>query len=334
MVKKNNLNFFLGLVAILCGVVAVYYFADKKQVTEFFVDRMGDVGESVGEDDVVAFGIFFSKETGEPYSKMGYNALKMGDLGKPLQSLLRKIGVGGRGRFISPYDEYIPDGADSKFPKGQPVRAEVEFLFKIPFNKVVETRRPEMDVGLLVVDADGAGEISTLGNRPWQKKESDFMNVDNCRKFAMDGVIGRFWEWIVPTTSFVLYAPGGRAPSKVTGEHLIGTVTGLHKWNSAYDVLSQLDSDDDELVSGEELKDLFLWVDKNIDGQAQTDELLPASSKLQSLAVGFSEDDIGGRSNKQGVTLLDGKKTGTWEFRSRGEVISKERESSVGGRSL
>jgi hypothetical protein len=322
---KEHFNFLLAFLVSLCVFLGFYYYSTYEQDnrTRFFVDKQGNLGDGLGNEDVVAFGIFFFKDNGLPYGPMGYNALRVKDLNKPLKELLRKIGVGGRGRFVAPYGEYIPDSKPSKFPQDKPVSAEVEFLFKIPFDRVAETGRgQDLEKGLLILDHGGIGKPDILGDRPWQKKNSNYMDVGNCRPFSMDGKTTRLWEWVAPGSSLLLYGGGGDLGGNVTGEALIGTGTGLQAWDSSYDVLKMLDTDGNGELAGAELDELFVWNDKNVDGRFQDGEIQPAASVVSKISTQYTKDNLGGRFNpEQGATLKDGRSVGTWEFYSRGETL-------------
>jgi hypothetical protein len=321
---KDHFNFLLVFLLSLCTLLGFYYYSTLEggEQTNFFVETQGKVDKDLGEEDVVAFGISFYKDKDSSYGPKGYNALRLGALNKPLKELLRKIGVGGRGKFVAPYGEYIPGSRPSKFPQNQPVSGEVEFLFRIPYNRVVETRPTEdLEKGLLILDHAGAGKPDILGGRPWQKKNSSYMDIDNCRPFSMDDKVTRLWEWIGPNSSFLLYGGGGDLGADVTGENLISTATGLQPWESPYDVLKMLDTDGNGGLERGELDELFVWTDKNIDGVFQDGEIQPAFEVVTRISTQSTQDKIGGRSNAdQGATLKDGRTVGTWDFRSRGDM--------------
>ncbi len=136
---------------------------------------------------------------------------------------------------------------------------------------------------------------------------------------------GQKFEWRAGEDSpLVIYDPQQR--KVVSEETLIGAWTYGGRnyknpdaprvpWSDAYEALATLDKNRDYSVSGRELQVVSLWFDRNRDGQAQGEEVVPAST------VGLAEIALRG----QPLLLPDGSKyyrQGFRKFKVTGEIIT------------
>jgi len=93
--------------------------------------------------------------------------------------------------------------------------------------------------------------------------------------FDLDGTgRGLRWPWVKPTTGILVWDPGhtGRITS---GRQLFGSVTWWIFWDNGYRALDALDDDRDGRLTGEELKGLGVWFDRNGNGVSDPGEVTP-----------------------------------------------------------
>lgn len=283
----------------------------------------------VGLDDVAEFTLKFFDENEKQLGPAKKSTVAMARLTRPIQEAVIEAGIGGVAKFVSTYDTYVPSGKPSEFPQGRPVRGEIEVLGIIPGEFAVPAYPRKYSVGILSMDLTGGG-METLGGQGWQRgeKTADWIDARQCRAFSMDGVNHRLWEWPGGKMGMLVLNLGEeKTPLEISGSNLLCTYTGLQVWKSVYDVLAVLDANGDGEIKEEELKGLLVWIDGNNDGRIVNEELQEAGGILQSISTRYEEDAKLGRSNPDdGLTLVGGKKSGTWEFWSRGraDVLSNK----------
>jgi hypothetical protein len=80
----------------------------------------------------------------------------------------------------------------------------------------------------------------------------------------------------------ILHLPGYErgAAVKMEPARFVGSGFGGERWRSAFDALSSFDADGNGIVEGEEMRDLYLWVDDDSSGRLATrDDALLAARK-------------------------------------------------------
>lgn len=270
--------------------------------------------------DVVGYKVTYLDPEGAGTGQFGYGAFRVSELSPFLHRATRNLGVGGVGRVTVRHGDFSEARGESDIKY-----AEVEVLFRIPAGQVVESFASDdtfpLETGVLVLDHSGSGSIDVLGGRPWQKKNSWYLDSSSCRPFSMDGGKRRLWEWLGPKSGYLVLKVDGKIPDDITGGDLVGTGTGGQDWGSAYEVLAHLDTDKNGWVDGDELDVLGFWVDSNIDGVSESWEVSEARGLFHKISTRFSNDQYMARYNPEdGATLKDGREVGSWEFWPRGET--------------
>jgi hypothetical protein len=106
---------------------------------------------------------------------------------------------------------------------------------------------------------------------------SELINSNASVTFDLDGsgVPHRRWQWITTNAAWIVHLPqGGRVTSAL---QMFGNVTFWMFWENGYHALASLDDNADGLISGDELRGIKLWHDRNSDGVCDPDEILELS---------------------------------------------------------
>ena len=95
--------------------------------------------------------------------------------------------------------------------------------------------------------------------------------------FDADGSgLPRQWTWIHPTAGWLVHDPE-RKGQITSALQWFGNVTFWLFWANGYEALSALDDDDSGALTGEELRDLAIWHDRNTNGISEPGEVRPLS---------------------------------------------------------
>lgn len=143
----------------------------------------------------------------------------------------------------------------------------------------------------------------------------------------------KVYEWRASEKApLLVYDPEGTGEI-TSGKQLFGSATFGKEWKHGYEPLATLDRDGDKKLSGDELKDLSLWFDKDRDGVSQKGEVKRLSEvKVVALYVTPDQEDWKGgyiRASRGFDRIREDGKTETrssvdWfgtEFRSPTEVM-------------
>lgn len=165
--------------------------------------------------------------------------------------------IDDQGRWLVRVSDYNNDhGWGSAFP------AKVEIEKEQPYLIDAACASP------IVLDLDRSGSIERVSG------DFDF-DIDN------DGEAERLTQWIAPGNAFLVDM---RADGPFSGYHLFGDERGHYE--SGYEKLAELDTNNDAAVSGDELDDVGLWFDNNQNTTIDHGELVWASDYgIQSLSV-------------------------------------------------
>jgi hypothetical protein len=235
-----------------------------------------------------------------------------------IRDMVVKLGVGGRGFAIVPYETFFEGGkGDPSLPFGEEVRLDLEVRDSIPSGKALEANSSE--VGIIVIDMDQNGIAETLRGGDWEKmpKDDRWLDRNYTREIKLMGN-AEHREWIGPNTGVLLTE---RRVGEVSLEDLVGTHTGGAKWDSGYDVLSQYDRNQNEILMGKELDSLFVWVDRNSNAMIDDDEITPAGELFSIITLRPSSLTGNKARRTDGVKFKDETKAGTWEWTTRGSQI-------------
>jgi hypothetical protein len=133
--------------------------------------------------------------------------------------------------------------------------------------------------------------------------------------FDADGSgLARKWDWITPKAGWLVYDHEGKG--KITsGLQLVGAVTFWIFWENGYQALSALDDNGDGVLTGDELKGLAVWQDKNGNGKSDPGEVVSLSALgITSLSVNYQTHKSGIVFNPQGATFKDGTTRPTYDW--------------------
>ena len=95
--------------------------------------------------------------------------------------------------------------------------------------------------------------------------------------FDADGSgLPRQWTWIQPTAGWLVHDPE-RKGQITSALQWFGNVTFWLFWTNGYEALGGLDDDDSGALTGDELRDLAIWHDRNTNGISDPGEVRPLS---------------------------------------------------------
>jgi hypothetical protein len=106
---------------------------------------------------------------------------------------------------------------------------------------------------------------------------SELIDTNASVAFDLDGsgIPNRKWEWITTNAAWIVYLPqGGPVTSAL---QMFGNVTFWMFWENGYHALASLDDNGDGIISGDELRGIQLWQDRNCDGRCTPDEIIQLS---------------------------------------------------------
>ena len=129
-------------------------------------------------------------------------------------------------------------------------------------------------------------------------------------RFDADGSgLVRSWSWISPKAGWLVHDPerGGRITSAL---QWFGNVTFWLFWENGYHALRALDDDANGELTGDELRDLAIWHDRDSDGISDPGEVGPLSAyRVVALSCQYEQGD-GVRFaavSRRGVRLANGR---------------------------
>jgi len=171
----------------------------------------------------------------------------------------------------------------------------------------------------IIIDVFGLGVPDLLaGPNAWklepQRTSSDDPSV--YRYFSMDGGKARLWEWVGPKSGLLMHGKrwDGQLPiGVVDGTDLFGQSTWGTVWKDGYEPLATLDGDKNGLLTGKELKGLYLWLDTNLNAMADPGEVRPVVDYLKEISVQPTRAQ-GNSWATEGATLNDGQKVASWDW--------------------
>lgn len=144
---------------------------------------------------------------------------------------------------------------------------------------------------------------------------SDFVNPKAKVAFDLDGSgLKRKWGWITPKAGWLVYDSDGQG--KITSAlQMFGNVTFWIFWPNGYEALSSLDDNHDGVLSGDELRNLAIWTDRNSNGISEPGEVVPLRVLgIKSLSCTSEEGQNGMRWNPAGVSFTNGESRASYDW--------------------
>jgi hypothetical protein len=119
---------------------------------------------------------------------------------------------------------------------------------------------------------------------------------------------------VKPGTAILVWDP--KATGRIeSGRQLFGSVTWWIFWRDGYAALDALDDDRDGWLSGEELKGLAVWVDRNGNGVSDAGEVMSVESLgVEGISARWTGRDGASPMNRFGIRLNDGSVVGSWDW--------------------
>jgi hypothetical protein len=133
--------------------------------------------------------------------------------------------------------------------------------------------------------------------------------------FDLDGTgRGQAWPWVKPGTAILVWDPKGTGRIE-SGRQLFGSVTWWIFWRDGYAALDALDDDRDGWLSGDELKGLAVWTDRNGNGVSDAGEVMSLESAgVEGISTRRTDTDGLSPMNRMGIRMKDGRVVGSWDW--------------------
>ena len=185
---------------------------------------------------------------------------------------------------------------DSEARRCASVRRNVEKLDKLPFGAITP----------IIFSFETSDQLA------------DLLEPDSSVRFDLDGD-GRIERrpWVRPDTGILVWDPQSTGQIR-SGRQLIGSVTWWIFFENGYQVLDAFDDNRSGYLSGEELKGLAVWFDRDTDGVSDRGEVVPiAQTPVVSLATRATAWQGDSPVNLQGLTLADGRVLATYDWMAK-----------------
>jgi hypothetical protein len=129
----------------------------------------------------------------------------------------------------------------------------------------------------------------------WRKSSDRPPVLSAMRLFDLDGSGPKMWEWVGPAEGLLVWNETNQPEYQPTGKDLFGFTTWGRQWQDGLEALMSLDSDRNKKLTGDELANLWVWLDKNSDALVQGGELRPLPDLgIDYLDLSFEADGQGG----------------------------------------
>jgi hypothetical protein len=153
--------------------------------------------------------------------------------------------------------------------------------------------------------------MSLQPNLPFEQ----LVNPNFAVPFDLDGSgLRRPWGWITPRAAWLVFDPQQKGQI-TSGLQMFGSVTFWIFWRNGYDALSALDDNGDGRLTGDELRGLALWQDRNGDGICDPGEVRPVADwGITAIECGGHTNQTGVLCNPRGVRLRDGTTRATYDW--------------------
>lgn len=155
----------------------------------------------------------------------------------------------------------------------------------------------------IIFPVDGPSPLATL------------VSADARTTFDLDGS-GRqaTWPWLNSHAGILVWDPAHEG--KITsGRQLFGSVSWWVFFDNGYQALAALDDNHDGQLSGDELKGIAVWIDRNGNGVSDPGEVLPVEKLgVRSISVQTTGTHDGCPSNRQGIEMRDGRILPTYDW--------------------
>lgn len=143
----------------------------------------------------------------------------------------------------------------------------------------------------------------------------ELVNPAAAVSFDLDGSgLPRKWGWITPKAAWLVYDADGTG--QITSAlQMFGNVTFWIFWRDGYAAMSSLDDNDDGELSGDELRRLALWQDRNSNGITEPGEVRAVETfGIQSISCQSQRDASGVAWHPHGLRLSDGSTRPTYDW--------------------
>ncbi len=157
--------------------------------------------------------------------------------------------------------------------------------------------------------------ITPIIINPGAKSLADTVAPGVSVTFDLDGSgTNRRWPWLTPDTGLLVWDPD-RTGRITSGRQLFGSVSWWIMFDTGYQALDALDDNRDGLLSGDELRGVRVWFDRNSDGKSESAEVVDlAALNITALSTHACGLDHGSPVAMNGATLANGATLPTWDW--------------------
>jgi hypothetical protein len=144
---------------------------------------------------------------------------------------------------------------------------------------------------------------------------ASIIDADASVKFDLDGT-GReqTYCWVRPDTGVLVWNPS--SSGKITsGRQFFGSVTWWIFFDNGYQALDALDDNRDGELTGDELKGIAVWIDRNGNGVSDPGEVVPVESfGIRAIRVHATSTEDGCPADREGLVMADGRVLPTYDW--------------------
>jgi hypothetical protein len=150
------------------------------------------------------------------------------------------------------------------------------------------------------------------------RRLADLIDTGASVAFDLDGTgRPRNWSWVRPDTALLVWDPSG-AGRITSGRQLFGSVTWWLLPGDGYRAMDLLDDDRDGELTGQELRGLAAWFDRNTNGRSEPGEVTPLDKLgVAGLKTTAMSRDGDSPMHRRGLRLSDGRTLPTYDWLAR-----------------
>jgi hypothetical protein len=143
----------------------------------------------------------------------------------------------------------------------------------------------------------------------------EFVNENADVAFDLDGSgLKRKWAWITSKAGWVVF-DAERTGCVDSALQMFGNVTFWIFWPNGYEALSALDDNGDGVLSGDELRGLAVWNDRNSDGVSELGEVMPVEELgIEVISCRSQVNANGMHWNPAGVIMTNGTMRASYDW--------------------
>jgi hypothetical protein len=161
-----------------------------------------------------------------------------------------------------------------------------------------------------LVDLFNLGHPDLLAGPLWKKDRPKAGSVRAIRQVDLDLKGKKPWEWVGPKSAVLLW--GKTKPDKVDASVVFGNYTWGKNWANGYDALASLAKPGAKTLSGDDLANLWLWIDTNGDTIVDPKDVYRLTDFINCVSLEYNKDPVTGDVYQDNGFRLKGSGEAKW----------------------